>query len=559
MLKSTLAPFRILFSCLRNRSAVELLLVSCGLIIPLYFVLRTQLVWEDFLITYRYSENLARGNGLVYSPGEHVHGFTSPVNVLLPALFCWLTRAKDFLVPLLFYRVFALAGLILAMVSFTSALKSDAGSSWSQRLLAALFPLFSALEVKTTAFTMSGQETGYMIGFLAPAFALCYMGQADFVALGICFTGVLYTRPDGCIYIAAVALSSLAFGPIARRTQVGLFVKAGVLAALLYLPWIVFATAYFGSPVPHTVVAKNGTEYFPSDSLSLFAPVAAGLAQLPARICSVFAPIYDFQNSSGPDAWPKWIHDLTFFLVLVAVLYWLLPTRDRSGRMASLCAFLILAYLTYASLIATSCPWYYAPLAFLTIFTLLRIAGTLARSAHPAALGGFSAGALAAVLGLFLGFLFFSSLPGLALKQSVVDGGNRRDVGLWLRANVAPTESVYLEPLGYIGYYSGCKMLDWPGLVAPEVVAARRSIGKVPQYPWGAFLWGKAAEVLKPDWIVARPTEVAQLNYSPYLSQHYHLVHVFNVADQILAAGIFHGRNVCYGEAVFEVFRRNGR
>src|ERR1700691_4148349 len=45
-------------------------LVLFGAAVKLY----TGHVWEDFLITFRFSENLVLGNGLVYQPGERVCG-----------------------------------------------------------------------------------------------------------------------------------------------------------------------------------------------------------------------------------------------------------------------------------------------------------------------------------------------------------------------------------------------------------------------------------------------------------------------------------------------------
>jgi len=116
-------------------------------------------------------------------------------------------------------------------------------------------------------------------------------------------------------------------------------------------------------------------------------------------------------------------------------------------------------------------------------------------------------------------------------------------------------ETIFLEPLGYIGYFSQRKVHDYPGLVSPAVVAARRKIGR-PDYPWAPYYWGKAAEEIKPDWIVARPHEEAQLKASPYLRENYQLVRVFNAADAILARGEFPGSSVCYNDVVFEIFRR---
>src|SRR4051812_22009916 len=57
------------------------------------YAIYTQHVWEDFFITFRHSRNLVEGRGLVFTPGERVHGFTSPLGVLLPAL-CYLATGR---------------------------------------------------------------------------------------------------------------------------------------------------------------------------------------------------------------------------------------------------------------------------------------------------------------------------------------------------------------------------------------------------------------------------------------------------------------------------------
>ena len=61
----------------------------------LFYCLFTQQVWEDYFITFKFSQNLAAGKGLVYYEGERVHGFTSPLGVLLPALCQWVTGGAD--------------------------------------------------------------------------------------------------------------------------------------------------------------------------------------------------------------------------------------------------------------------------------------------------------------------------------------------------------------------------------------------------------------------------------------------------------------------------------
>src|SRR5437763_1345346 len=85
---------------------------SLGLLcaaVALGYALYTQQAWEDFFITFRHSCNLCEGNGLVYNPGERVHGFTSPLGVLLPAL-CYLVTGKtSWLGALWLFRVVSIA------------------------------------------------------------------------------------------------------------------------------------------------------------------------------------------------------------------------------------------------------------------------------------------------------------------------------------------------------------------------------------------------------------------------------------------------------------------
>ena len=64
------------------------------LIIPLLAILVRLLVYfivphtyEDAFITFRYAENLAAGDGLVYNIGERVYGSTAPLFAIIMAMF----------------------------------------------------------------------------------------------------------------------------------------------------------------------------------------------------------------------------------------------------------------------------------------------------------------------------------------------------------------------------------------------------------------------------------------------------------------------------------------
>ncbi len=547
-----LSPLRTVAGWLRKPSALVWSVVGASLAIPLFFVLFTHLAWEDFFITYRFSENLVHGRGLVYWPGERVYGFTSPLNTLLPALFAWVTGAADFVVPLWLFRFTSLAGLAVATATMAWLLTREHATSRTAHALGLLFPVIALLEVKTTAFAMSGQEAGLVLAFLAPAFALAATGRwpAHPLLGGLLAAGLLYTRPDAFIYLGAVAVAGYLFAPGGRRQLALALLKSGLVCALAYLPWLLFTWGYYGSPVPHTVLAKYGVEGYASSAYGLTAPLVAGLVKSPFVLCWALSPVYDWQLS-GPGTWPVWIHDVTILLELVAVLYWLLPTRDRLGRAASLVAFIIFGYLVYAATVAQFAPWYYPPLAFMSLAALVSAAATLARRVRHGAMARILAvGAAAGLLG-FLGFLFTASLRPLRFKQEAIEWNHRRLVGLWLKDHAAPAETVYLEPLGYIGYFSQRHMLDWPGLVSPEVVAARQ------QLPFkSGYTWMETAEVLLPDWIVARPTEADAIRHSKVLAPQYELVKTFDASDQIRPVDRLPGIQMVFGEAAFEIFHR---
>ncbi|MHC5541492.1 hypothetical protein ACYOEI_25000, partial [Singulisphaera rosea] len=75
---------------------------------PLAYALYTNHVWEDFFITFRHSQNLCEGHGLVYYPGERVHGFTSPLGTLLPALCFLATGSRTYFEALWAFRVLSI-------------------------------------------------------------------------------------------------------------------------------------------------------------------------------------------------------------------------------------------------------------------------------------------------------------------------------------------------------------------------------------------------------------------------------------------------------------------
>jgi len=255
-----------------------------------------------------------------------------------------------------------------------------------------------------------------------------------------------------------------------------------------------------------------------------------------------FAPIY-----AKLGGWPDWVYAGALLLGTVAVLYWLAPVDDRLGRMASLAAFVMLLYLALASIAAYPSPWYFPPLAFTGLLAVFRAIWCLPLGRLSREWAGGVRGLLLAGLVVVLGTTFAMSWRQLAVKQDVIEMGNRYKIGLWLKEHAGKDETVYLEPLGYIGYFSQCIMHDWPGLVSPEVVRLRHAHHDKFQLVMAE---------LKPDWVVARPTDFEQMKTVPWIMENYEFIRTFDVTDRLLAEKDMPGRPALLYDTSFGVFHR---
>ena len=513
------------------------LFVSLAFAWPLVYAAITQHIWEDFFITFRHSENLADGHGLVYQPGERVHGFTSPLGTLLPAGAHWIAKhwfgATDYLPALWAFRAasaaaFAGGGLFVLL----AIANESAGMVWPRRLFAVLY----LLDLKGVAFSVNGMETGLMLLFLGWSI---WIWQASVVmywlAGGLAWGGLMWTRPDGCVYIAALALGTIIFGrePMARR--LGAIARMALVCAMVYLPWFAWAWWYYGSPIPHTVLAKR------------YLPPFYGVQSRPWRVIdrarSAFAPILE---SFGP--WPAWTWWVELLVGSFSLGYWILPVRDRLGRMASFAFLIVCLYLV----VVYAFPWYLPPLAmFGSIALALGLARLVSAAQGQDATWRIAARATAFVVAAAVvannAFITVAGTRQFAKQQAIIEDGNRRVIGRWLAEHVKPGERVFLECLGYIGYFSRAKMLDHPGLVSPEVSAlVARKIG-----------FAEEIAELKPEWLVLRPQEVSRAQADPAFSRDYQRVKLFDVEPRISAeAANVRGVDLLHFDARFEIFRR---
>jgi len=537
----------------------EVLVAGAVLLVGLVFAAYTQHAWEDYWITFRVSRNLATGHGLVFTPGEQLHSFTSPLGVLLPAAFCWLTgNQSDYLVLWLF-RVVSLGALAAGVVLLFRALLSLQLRRVSCWLTVALI----GLDAKIVDFSINGMETGLLVFFLALAIhGLVVPGPRQMLRLGAGWAGLMWTRPDSCVYIAILGVGTLLFlsGRTAGKSRIGwgkMLFGAGLVCAALYLSWFLWAWWYYGTPIPYTITAKAANR-----PPILFDVLVTDLVMFPLTLLTPFATSMQFTflpGYSDHGGWPISLAVVSYALGLAAAFSWLIPGVRPQTRLFSLAYFLGNFFLT--AVLKYHPPWYLPTVAvfgYLTIGLLFDQALCLApRLSQPGWARGWcchlAKGLRVSAVGLVLGQATVTVCVArqLQVQQELIENGLRRPIGLWLRAHAqTPHDTVMLEPLGYIGYYSGLKMLDCPGLASKEVVETRKRLGPFREHQVGLELM--------PDWLIQRLMEAQAGTFldPESLQKFYDLVQVFDATDKVNAIRWLPGRPYVQYDQTFLIFHR---
>ena len=350
----------------RRKIRGEWLVFGIVLAISLSFALYTNHTWEDFYITYRSSKNLATGNGLVFTPGERVHAFTSPVNVLLPAVLSYATGNKSDDLVLWLYRIIAAVAQAVAAVLLYKIAKAQSLKTLAIFVLVGLF----ATNVKIVDFSINGQEAGFMVFFLAwRSFAAC-AGPRAAVRLGLAWAGLMWTRPDGWVYGGVIAAAFFVFnvgvpGNGSRLKLLKTFCGAGPPSAALYLPWLIWAWSYYGSPIPNTVIAKGLDVAMDPLTLANRTMLFLHEAVYISHSTSVpFGPIY----LRGWDSAVVFCCGISAWL---ALWYWILPFGNRQTRAFSFAYWLGNWYI----LVVVPCAydWYFPNVSILAVCVIARL------------------------------------------------------------------------------------------------------------------------------------------------------------------------------------------
>jgi len=398
-------------------------------------------VYDDPFITYRYTSNLLRGIGFVYNPGERVLSTTTPFLALLLAALSPLSGNLPRVANLIGAVSIAAGGLLVFDIA--RSLKSPI-VGWVGLLL---YPSFSLL------LNSIGSETPLYITFALASFAFYY--RRNFILTAVFCALTVIIRPDGFLVPMVIGLDYLGRTQDIRRWS-DLPAKsrlAILLFVVLTVPWFLFAWAYFGSPIPATLAAKQH-----QGMMDISRGFPLGL-------------LWTFKQHLS--SWHYWLQIGLAFVGSLHLFFAVLSTKKASSLCCARTWALFLAwplsyFLAYSLLGLTSYFWYYAPL----IPGLIVLIGLGISAIHTFTRRGSQSEKIASLITAAI--IIVLALPqGINMVEAAGDPNPRsmiyRKAGLWLNKNTPLDAKVGTLEVGIIGYYSERPMVDFAGLIQPDV------------------------------------------------------------------------------------------
>ncbi|MFW6175216.1 MAG: hypothetical protein ACOC7L_00195, partial [Acidobacteriota bacterium] len=423
---------------------------------------------DDAWITYRYAENLAAGEGFAYNPGERVYGTTTPLFTLLLAA----GRLAGAPAPALSLAL-SLAATAVTVLLLAGIGGPRLGTAWTA-LLVGLF----AVAPSQVVWSVSGMETAVFVAFAVGAVAAYASGR--WTLLGLAAAGAFLTRFDALVLVVALVTTEVILRVLGRAVPGGLRaggsgetatsfpgqdggpwrgpLRAAGVFALAAAPWLAFAAVHFGDVVPNAVWAKTGLhrgislETLPGVLREALDP---GLVPFGAAVALAVAGTWGLARRRSPLlVAPVWIAGYSLFLAL--------------GRV----------HLH---------PWYTVPLHPLLLVVwvagLCSVAGWAGAALRRLRAGDSDpspAGRLShrlAVAGCAVVVAGAGSVPAALVEAQMRQAQHERAhaaVGRFLAERSRPGELVYAWDIGYVGWLSGRRVLDWHGIVSPELIPYQR-------------------------------------------------------------------------------------
>jgi hypothetical protein len=489
-----------------RREPMLLVFIAGALIARIAFWAISNRMFEDGLTTITHARNVPLGLGLIHHAGEgRVHGFTSAIGVLIP-LTGELIHAGS---GMLAMRLASLVAVCIALIYARLICRDLALGVFPTAFVLA----YLAFDQNMIFYGMSGMETQVAVAIILAG--VYHVRRHDLIASGVWLGLAPLARPEFVLWVAP-ALAYLAL----RNAKRGF--AAGGIAGVIVAPWLIFTTFYYGSPIPNTIIAKSISSPIPAivsngsplPWLEWLGGQLAGHVQL---LLYHFEPFHEVWSTAAAP-----LPGLALIVIAVVVADLLaigLVASRRVPGWAPVLAFLGLffVYRVYFIPAINYYDWYLPP--FLALVMIVAAVGLERVAAVRPAVTRTLAVGLGVAFAMHMPFSFV-----VESKVQTVENQVRTNVAEYLKATVPPGDSVTSESAGYIGYYGGVKLYDYPGLTSKTSVLALQAL------PPDQRDLPHLVAALKPNWLVLRPWELDSLRQKfPDVAAEYQVVRVFQM------------------------------
>ena len=462
-----------------HRIPVYAVLVT--ILFKLLFLL-THYIQEDAFITWRVAQNLLDYGIIGFNGAEKISASTTHLYVFVSYFFNLIFGKENFIEPLLIFNsiLFTIGSLFLSNLMLKNI--------WHK----ALFIFLIGILPPAIKISILGMEYGILF-FLEMMLLYYGFNKCKKWALIILPPLILFTRIDTIIFLGVVFIVDILWNKKIRWSYIfgGIFGVGAVLA---------FNWFYFGEVINNTIAAKKlayDKSFTLEQNLKYF--------------------IQNFGNFWGMLKLPGNFNPLTVILLIFEWLCFTYLIRQKQKRNFFLWIIFIfgwvkqLVFLSQKSLF----DWYYwVPQILLFVPVLLFVLEQKEKRN----------------LWLFLLLLFYI-IPMLAFQtvHSIATGNGewnyRRTIGLFLNSYEKDKDQwIFLEPAGYVPYFSGLKTIDEVGLVDEKVQDEIKKDKK--------NFWINTVKKRRPKYLLSYNDLFTSEN-AEFIKLHYKLVKEFRVKDHL--------------------------